>query len=139
MWGGVGGGGGRYCADYVLEHPIDIRQYVVVPTSQHAITVRFDILRALFIGRRFVLASINLDDNASRVTDKIGDVAADANLAAEMCAGYRDAMAQVPPELALKRFQYFSSSTVSGFQCVGGSGLITRFSMPGMRVLADQD
>jgi len=63
--------------------------------------VRFDILRALFIGRRFVLASINLDDNASRVTDKIGDVAADANLAAEMCAGYRDAMAQVPPELAL--------------------------------------
>jgi hypothetical protein len=45
----------------------------------------------------------------------------------------------VPPELALKRFQYFSSSTVSGFQCVGGSGLITRFSMPGMRVLADQD
>jgi hypothetical protein len=37
------------------------------------------------------------------------------------------------------RFQYFSSSTVSGLQCVGGSGLITRFSMPGMRVLADQD
>jgi hypothetical protein len=35
--------------------------------------------------------------------------------------------------------QYFSSSSVSGFQCVGGSGLITRFSMPGMRVLADQD
>jgi hypothetical protein len=48
-----------------------------------------------------VLASIDLDDNACRVTGKIGDVAADSNLATEMSAWRRKSVAQVPPQLPL--------------------------------------
>jgi hypothetical protein len=102
LWGGAGGGGRGYCADYVLKHPIDIPQDVIIPISQHAITVRLKTPRAFLIGRRsLVLAAIDLDDNASRVTNKICDVAADPDLPTEMRAGDRNSMPQVPPELAL--------------------------------------
>ena len=48
-----------------------------------------------------MLTPIDLDDNACRVTGKIGDVAADSNLATEMSAWRRNSVAQVPPELPL--------------------------------------
>jgi hypothetical protein len=48
-----------------------------------------------------VLAAIDLDDNASRVTNKICDIATDPNLPTEMRARERNSMSQVPPQLAL--------------------------------------
>ncbi len=101
-WGGVGGGGRCYCAENVLKHAVNIRQHVVVPIPQHAVAVCFENLRALFLScRSTVLASIDLDDDACRVTGEIGDVAANSNLATEMRARCRKPVAQVPPELPL--------------------------------------
>jgi len=49
-----------------------------------------------------MLAAVNLDNNAPRVTTKVDDVAANSNLATEMCASSGKPMAQVPPELPLR-------------------------------------
>src|SRR5262249_3666658 len=91
------------CAQNVLEHAIDIRQDVVVPIAQHAIAVGFENPRAVVIGSRSlaVLATIDLDNNAPRVTRKIDDVAANSNLATETCASAGKPVAQVPPEFPL--------------------------------------
>ena len=86
----------------VLEHAIDIRQHVVVPVSHYAVGVRFENSRAPLISRRsVVLASIDLDDDAGRVTSKIDDVAVNTNLPTEMRARCWNSMAQVPPKLPL--------------------------------------
>ena len=92
------------CAHNVLEHAIDIRQHVVVPIAQHAIAVRFENSRAVVIGSRSLsmLATIDLDDDASRVTRKIDDVTANSNLATEMRAWRRNSVTQVPPEFPLR-------------------------------------
>jgi hypothetical protein len=65
--------------------------------------VRFENSRAVVIGSRSLsmLATIDLDDDAPRVTGKIDDVAANANLATEMCASGGKPVAQVPPEFPL--------------------------------------
>ena len=78
------------CAQNVLEHAIDIRQDIVVPIAQHAIAVRFENSRAAVIGSRSlsVLTTIDLDNDAPRVTSKVDDVAANSNLATEMCLGW---------------------------------------------------
>jgi hypothetical protein len=49
-----------------------------------------------------VLAAIDLDDNAGRVTGKVSDVTANSNLATKVCAGRKEPVAQVPPELAFR-------------------------------------
>ena len=48
-----------------------------------------------------MLASIDLDDDAGRVTSKIDDVAVNTNLPTEMRSQCWNSMAQVPPELPL--------------------------------------
>jgi len=45
-----------------------------------------------------VLTTIDLDNDAPRVTSKVDDVAANSNLATEMCASGGKPVAQVPPE-----------------------------------------
>jgi hypothetical protein len=88
LWGGVGGGGRRYFAENVLEHATDVRQHVVIPVAQHPVAVRCKDLRARFVGRgSTVLAAIDLNDDARRVTGKVSDVTANSNLTAKMCAG----------------------------------------------------
>src|SRR3954452_5239991 len=47
------------------------------------------------------MAAIHLDDNAGCVTGKVGDVTANADLAAKMRARRKKTVAQVPPKLAL--------------------------------------
>ena len=92
------------CAQNVLEHAIDIRQHVVVPIAQHAIAVCFENSRAVVISGRSlsVLTTIDLDNKAPRVTSKVDDVAANSNLATEMCASGGKPVAQVPPEFPLR-------------------------------------
>ena len=91
------------CAQNVLEHAIDIRQHIVVPIAPHAIAVGFENSRAVAIGGRSlsVLATIDLDNDAPRVTGEINDVAANSNLATEMCAWRRNSVAQMPPKFPL--------------------------------------
>ena len=86
------------CAQNVLEHGVDIRQHVVVPVAQHAVAVRFETSCAVVIGSqsRPVLATIDLDNNAPRVTSKIEPP--DSNLASEMCASGGKPVAEVSPK-----------------------------------------
>ena len=49
-----------------------------------------------------MLAAIDLDNEATRVTSKINDVAANANLTTEMCALDGKPVAKVPPQSALR-------------------------------------
>src|SRR5438132_14304332 len=46
-----------------------------------------------------MLASVDFNDDASGVTDKVANVAPDANLTTEMSACDRKATAQMPPKL----------------------------------------
>ena len=88
------------CAQNVLEHAIDIRQDIVVPIAQHAIAVRFENSRAVVIGSRSLsmLTTIDLDNKAPRVTSKVDDVAANSNLATEMCTSGGKPVPQVQPQ-----------------------------------------
>ena len=49
-----------------------------------------------------VLAAVDLDDNAGRVTGKVSDVTANSNLATKVRARRKEPVAQVPPELAFR-------------------------------------
>src|SRR4051794_6650152 len=48
-----------------------------------------------------MLTAIDLDDDARRVTGKVSDVTANADLAAKVRARRREPVAQMPPKLAL--------------------------------------
>jgi hypothetical protein len=48
-----------------------------------------------------MLAPVDFDNDASRVTGKIDDVATNSNLTTEMSAGGMNSVAQLPPEFAL--------------------------------------
>ena len=92
------------CAQNILEHGVDIRQHVVVPVAQHAIAARFETSCAVGIRSRScpVLAAIDLDNNAPRVTSKIDDIPPDSNLATEMCAWGGKPVAEVPPKFPFR-------------------------------------
>jgi hypothetical protein len=103
LWGGVGGGGRCYIAENVLEHAIDVRQHVVIPVSQHPVSVRCKGLCARLVGiGSTVLAAIDLNDDARRVTGKVSDVTTNSNLPAKMRAGCGQSVAEVPPELPFR-------------------------------------
>jgi hypothetical protein len=48
-----------------------------------------------------MLTTVNFDHYASRMTGKIGDIASNSDLPSEMRIGRLEAVAKVPPELAL--------------------------------------
>jgi hypothetical protein len=82
-----------------LENTINVLQHVVVPEAQHAVAVCFHGSLALCIRSRScsVLPAVNLHDDAMCMAGEIRKIAIDANLAAEMSAGSREPVAQVPP------------------------------------------
>ena len=84
----------------ILNHSVDVRQHGVVPIAQHAVAIRFENFRAVIIGSRSrsVLAAIDLDNDLPRVTSKINDVTANANLTTEMRALGGKPVAEVPPK-----------------------------------------
>jgi hypothetical protein len=92
------------------------------------------VFRAVFTEAASNPSSRRLDGKASVPVTRIACLRC-----AQRFSTMRSTCSSVMGAPSAPRFQYFSSSTVSGFQCVGGSGLITRFSMPGIRVLADQE
>jgi hypothetical protein len=85
------------------EHALDIGQHVVIPESQHGVTMLGEDRGPACISCRVggVLSTIDLDDEFELVASKIGEVRPDANLPAEMCARPAKAMAQMPPKALL--------------------------------------
>src|SRR5262249_48305552 len=95
--------GGCKCALNCLEHTIDIRQHLVIPETNHSITLCFENLRSLRVrGSLFhMLLTIDLDHQLGTMTREINDVATDAHLAPEVGVRDREAMTQMPPKLLL--------------------------------------
>src|SRR5262249_10328641 len=86
-----------------LHHPLDIRQHIVVPETQHPIPLRFEILTSLRVGenaiRPIMLPTVDLDDEALLMAGEVREVRTDRGLPPEMCLRDRDAP-QILPELA---------------------------------------
>jgi hypothetical protein len=84
-----------------IEHPLDIPKHIVIPKSQHTVTVRFEILRAPPIAHALcMLAAVDFDDDAGLVTGEVREVRTDRRLAAKVRAAWRE-LAQGMPEFFL--------------------------------------
>jgi len=83
------------------KHTIDIRQHVIVPEAQDAITIGFKPPCALQIGHYIlhVLSTIDLNDQPGAMTGEIDDVWTNPDLSPEMSLDERQAMAQMRPKL----------------------------------------
>src|SRR5689334_21793335 len=85
--GGVGGGGSigiDYCINR-RKNARQVRQDVVVPEAQNTIAVRFEIVRAHFIGDRVsMLTAIDLKNNFGLMTSEVGEISTDGSLASKV-------------------------------------------------------
>ena len=68
-----------------IQHCVGFLKHLVIPESEHAISLRFDSTVAMFIVAMalLMLSAIKLDYEPRFETREIGDVAADGYLAAE--------------------------------------------------------
>ena len=77
-----------HCGQDRFHHAVDVRQHLVVPEAQDAITLSSEIYRSLCISdnifRLIVLRSIDLDDKAPFMAGEISEVGADRRLPPEV-------------------------------------------------------
>ena len=83
-WVGVTHAQGRI--DYSV-NPFAIAKYVIVPETNHPVSIRFHNRGTRSVGHGFVLPTVDLDDQLRSVAGKIRDKMADRNLMAEVEAG----------------------------------------------------
>lgn len=89
-----------------LQHPVDIRQHLIVPEADHAVAVGFDNSRAVRVSLAFgMLPAIELDDDPQTSAGEVCDEIAYRKLPRELHS-LKIAVAQMQPQL-LFRFGRF--------------------------------
>ena len=84
-WRGVGGGGRFNGSNNDLKNAVNIRQHIVIPKSQHAIAIVFQIRRSNFIRCAFgMLATIDFKNKTSRMTREVRKECPNRSLPTEM-------------------------------------------------------
>lgn len=85
-----------------LKHAFSVRQYFIVPETQHAVALFLELSCSRFVINQPIamLSAVELHDQASVRTDKIDDIQPDLVLTAELPA-LQPAISQVMPEQLL--------------------------------------
>lgn len=85
-----------------LKHAFHVLQYIIVPETQHAITLLHELSRARFVINHLLamLAAVQLHDQACIWADKISDVDIDLMLSPELPA-LQTAISQAVPQQLL--------------------------------------
>jgi len=88
LWGGVGGGGRCDGARNLGKDAVYIGQHLVIPESQHAVTVSLKSFRTFLIYDDIlhVLPTVNFNNEFGAMAREIRNVGANANLPPEVSA-----------------------------------------------------
>jgi hypothetical protein len=84
-----------------LNHALDICKHIVVPKSQHAVAVRFEIACPLFIDHAVgMLAAVNLNDDPILMAGKIREIGSYRCLPAKVGSVLRN-LTEISPKFFL--------------------------------------